>query len=163
MADRRVPSRSLSMCALALLFAVVAACAPVGSPGDWQSEMIASVNAQRSAAGLGPVERCGALERAAQAHSEDQAAASTMTHTGSDGSSLRTRVDRSGYAGWRGLAENVAAGQSDITTVMGSWMNSPGHRANLLNGSYTHIGVGRAPGGTGALYWTQVFGLTGSC
>ena len=169
MADRRVRFRSPSMCAMTLLFAVVAACAPpeaapsAGSPTDWQTEMIVSVNAHRSASGLASLARCGALERAAQAHSEDQAATSTMTHTGSDGSNLRTRVERNGYAGWRGIAENVAAGQPDIATVMDSWMNSPGHRANLLNGSYTHVGVGRASDGNGANYWTQAFGFNGSC
>ena len=159
---RRVPVRSLCA-ALALVFAtaVLSACAP--APTDWQSEMVASVNAQRAAAGAPPLARCGTLERAAQAHSEDQAAAASMTHVGTDGSNLRTRVERSGYVGWNGIAENVAAGYADVPSVMDGWMTSSGHRANLLNPSYTHIGVGRAPSGSGAMYWTQDFGLNGAC
>lgn len=167
---RRVSIRSLSA-GLALVFAtaLLAACVPVPTAGapaaaaDWQSEMISAVNAQRDNAGVAPVQRCASLERAAQAHSEDQAASGTMSHTGTDGSALRVRVERNGYAGWTGIAENVAAGQPDTGSVMGAWMNSDGHRRNLLASRSTHIGVGRAQSSDGTWYWTQDFGASGSC
>jgi len=129
----------------------------------WQAEMLASLNSQRSANGLGALSLCGSLGRAAQAHSADQATRRTMSHTGGDGSTLRTRVERSGYLGWTGIAENVAAGYTSVPSVMNGWMNSAGHRANILNASYTHVGVGLAADSGSSQYWTQNFGRSGSC
>jgi uncharacterized protein YkwD len=138
---------------------------PVTAPptGGWEAEMLASVNAQRAGAGVGAVSLCGSLTRAAQAHSADQAARRTMSHTGGDGSTLRIRVERAGYLNWTGIAENVAAGYTSVPAVMNGWMNSSGHRANLLNGTYVHIGFGLASDAGGAQYWTQNFGRSGSC
>ena len=125
--------------------------------------MLVAVNAERAAAGVGPLSGCATLERAAQDHSVDQAARRTMSHVGGDGSTLSTRVQRAGYIGWTGIAENVAVGYGSVGAVMTGWMNSSGHRANLLNSSYVHIGVGQAADGSGTLYWTQDFGRGGSC
>ena len=66
-----------------------------------------------------------------------------MTHTGSDGSNARQRLDRVGYA-WRAYGENVAWNQQTPAAVMNAWMNSSGHRANILNCAFTEIGVGVA-------------------
>lgn len=125
--------------------------------------MLASVNAERARVGAPALALCGTLNNAAQAHSADQAATSNMTHTGSDGSTLGTRADRAGYRGWSTLGENVAYGYSTPDAVMVGWMNSPGHKANLLNASYTHLGLGKATSGSGVPYWTQDFGRNGSC
>ncbi|HEY9661942.1 MAG TPA: CAP domain-containing protein, partial [Allocoleopsis sp.] len=65
--------------------------------------------------------------------------------------SLGERVSRTGYR-WSSIAENIAHGQQTPEDVVNSWMNSSGHRANLLNPAYQDIGVGFANG-----YWTQVF------
>lgn len=105
---------------------------------------------------------CGPLNLAAQNHSQDQANRRTMSHTGSDGSSLATRMARAGYVGWTRISENVAYGQPDVVTVMNAWMNSPGHRANIL-GQVTAVGFGQARGSNGRIYWTQDFGTNGSC
>jgi uncharacterized protein YkwD len=86
-----------------------------------------------------------------------------MSHVGSNGSTMTQRVQGAGYVGWTSLGENVAAGYPTVTAVMSGWMGSTGHRANLLSTSYQHVGVGRAPSGSGALYWTQNFGRSGSC
>jgi len=138
---------------------------PVGAPAPatWQDEMVVSINNNRAAAGAPALVRCGSLDRAAQAHSNDQAATNTMTHTGSDGSTIGTRANRSGYLGWTALAENVAAGYTSVDGVMTGWMNSAGHKANLLNPAYTTVGVGRADSSSGRPYWTQDFGRSGSC
>ena len=66
-----------------------------------------------------------------------------MSHDGSDGSDVGDRLDRVGYA-WRTYGENVAWNQQTPAAVMDAWMNSPGHRANILNCSFTEIGVGVA-------------------
>ncbi|HSL74209.1 MAG TPA: CAP domain-containing protein [Ilumatobacteraceae bacterium] len=114
------------------------------------------VNAERAVRGLPAMVFDPLLALAAQRHSEDQAAMRKMTHTGSDGSSLSQRVDRVGFA-WRSLAENVAVGYAGPAAVMAAWMNSDGHRRNILSAN-THLGVGLAYGSDGRPYWTQVFG-----
>jgi len=127
----------------------------------WHAEMLAAINAERAADGKSPLSACGTLNVAAQAHSEDQAAHRNMSHTGSDGSNPGVRIERAGYLGWNAWGENVAWNQSDVAQVMYAWMNSSGHRANILSGSFTHVGVGRAD--SNGPYWTQVFGRGGSC
>ncbi|WP_131774098.1 CAP domain-containing protein, partial [Protofrankia symbiont of Coriaria myrtifolia] len=94
---------------------------------------------------------------AAQRHSEDMAANSYMDHVSLDGRTMTDRATASGYR-YRMLGENVAAGQNSPAEVMDGWMNSPGHRRNILNGEFTQIGVGYARGGSYGIYWTQVFG-----
>ena len=113
------------------------------------------VNAERAARGLAPMTYDAKLELAAQRHSEDQAQSRRMSHTGSDGSTVAQRIDSVGFA-WRSAAENVAYGYETPVDVMAGWMNSDGHRRNILS-SNTHIGVGVADGPDGRPYWTQVF------
>lgn len=129
----------------------------------WVSDMLARINAERAAVGAAPLRLCASLMTAAQRHSEDQAAHSTMSHTGSNGSTMVQRAEGAGYRGWTSLAENVAAGYTSVTSVMGGWMGSTGHRTNLLASTTQHVGVGRATAGSGAIYWTQDFGRSGSC
>lgn len=129
----------------------------------WEADMLAQVNAQRAANGAGPVAICGSLGRAAQAHSADQAAHNTMSHVGSDGAKLVDRIARAGYNGWTALGENAAYGYGDVGSVMTGWMGSPGHRANIVNPAYTHVGFGEANAANGTPYWTQDFGRSGSC
>lgn len=129
----------------------------------WQADMLAQVNAQRAATGAAPVAICGTLTSAAQAHSADQAAHNSMTHVGSDGAKLVDRIARVGYRGWTALGENVAYGYGDVGSVMGGWMGSAGHRANIVNPAYTHVGFGEAKAANGTPYWTQDFGRSGTC
>lgn len=91
------------------------------------------------------------LYNAAQRHTIDMVNSNRISHRGSDGSSVGSRVKRSGYK-FSAVAENVAQGQRTPSQVVNSWMNSPGHRRNILNPQYTDIGVGYANN-----YWTQVF------
>ncbi|MDO8362212.1 MAG: CAP domain-containing protein [Actinomycetota bacterium] len=114
----------------------------------------ARVNAERAKAGLAPVAAHPALNKAAELHSAEQAARNKMTHTGRNGSNAGWRISRQGYA-WRTWAENVAAGQQDCATVMSAWMNSAGHRANILNPAMLSIGVGAVSAGNGTIYWTM--------
>ncbi|KAJ0390826.1 hypothetical protein P43SY_011446 [Pythium insidiosum] len=125
--------------------------------------MLDRVNAERSKQGLSPLCYNKKLNAAAQAHSEDQARSSRMSHSGSNGSNPGQRVTAQGFK-WSNVGENVAAGQRDVDTVMTGWMNSPGHRANILNGDYKFLGMGYATGGS-TPYWTQKFanGATEVC
>jgi uncharacterized protein YkwD len=117
------------------------------------------VNSERVARGLRPMTYDTKLALAAQRHSADQAQSGRMSHTGSDGSTMVERIDRVGFA-WRSAAENVAYGYGTPAAVMAGWMNSDGHRRNILS-SNTHIGVGLAYGTDGRPYWTQVFATPG--
>ncbi|MGW5578972.1 CAP domain-containing protein [Micromonospora chokoriensis] len=128
-----------------------------GSSGTVSSqarEVVDLVNAERAKAGCKALTINDKLMTAAQKHSQDQADHQNMSHTGSDGSNAGVRLDRVGYA-WRTYGENVAWNQKTPTSVMDAWMNSSGHKANILNCAFTEIGVGIAD--SNGPYWTQVF------
>ncbi len=96
------------------------------------------------------------LHAAALGHSRDMAAKNYFSHTSQDGRSFSDRITAAGFK-WHAVAENIALGQRTPAEVVKSWLNSPGHRANIMNCTYTRIGVGVAEGAKG-LYWTQDFG-----
>jgi uncharacterized protein YkwD len=126
---------------------------------DYFSAMLAAVNTERAAQGLSALCMNKKLHAAAQRHSDDQAKNNFMAHDGSDGSTMSKRVTDAGYK-WNAVAENVAAGQVDVVDVMESWMNSPGHRANILGADYTMFGTAYSynADSTYKHYWTQDFG-----
>lgn len=130
---------------------------PAASVDAMSQQVVNLTNSERAKAGLGPVTVDSALVAAAQGHSNDQAARNTMTHTGSNGSSAMARMQAAGFNGSI-FGENVAYGYRTADTVMNGWMNSSGHRANILNGRFTKIGVAIATGGNGSLYWTMDLG-----
>ncbi|MFE9560004.1 CAP domain-containing protein [Streptomyces sp. NPDC006487] len=118
-------------------------------------EVVRLVNVERAAAGCPALKTDPVLTKAAQSYSDSMAATGNFSHTGSDGSQPKDRVEAAGYS-WSQTGENIAMGQRDAAAVMDSWMNSPGHRANILNCSFTEIGVGINSGG--GPWWTQSFG-----
>ncbi|MFV2088564.1 CAP domain-containing protein [Micromonospora sp. LOL_021] len=121
-----------------------------------QQQVLALVNAARDDNGCGAVTINDQLAEAARLHSEDQATNNDMSHEGSDGSDPWERARRAGYE--QAIGENVAAGYPTAEAVMEGWMNSPGHRANILNCDAVAMGVGTATSSNGTLYWTQMFG-----
>ncbi|QNP66151.1 CAP domain-containing protein [Streptomyces genisteinicus] len=121
-----------------------------------EAQVLALVNKERAAAGCGPVTANARLTQAADDYSDVMAASGVMSHTGPDGSTMTSRVEAAGYA-WSTLGENIARGQADAEAVMDAWMNSPGHRANILNCSFDELGVG-VHMGDGGPWWTQNFG-----
>ncbi|MGW1863679.1 CAP domain-containing protein, partial [Streptomyces collinus] len=123
---------------------------------DAVDQVVALVNQQRATAGCGPVTEDPQLEKAAQGHSDDMAARNFFEHTNPDGADPGQRITAAGYR-WSTYGENIAKGQQTPQSVMDSWMNSPGHRANILNCSFKNIGVG-VHRGSGGPWWTQDFG-----
>lgn len=113
------------------------------------------INQHRAAAGRRPLAFHVNLTKAAVAHSQDMARMRRMTHTGSDGSDLGTRILRAGYR-WGACGENVAVGQPTGAAVMDAWMRSAPHRANILSSNFIQLGVSYVRGGDGRLYWTLV-------
>ncbi|MEV7859913.1 sigma-70 family RNA polymerase sigma factor [Streptomyces hirsutus] len=128
--------------------------APAAAPGGTRAaQVLALTNTERAAAGCSPVTLDNRLNKAAQLHSEDMSANDYFSHTGQNGSSFVDRVTAQGHPSPG--AENIARGQSSAESVMEAWMNSEGHRANILNCSLTTMGVGVV---TSDWTWTQVFG-----
>jgi len=121
------------------------------------AQVVDLTNAERAKAGCPPLAVDPRLTVAAQAHSSDMASADYFSHDSRDGRTPFQRVASAGYA-FSVAAENIAAGQRTPRDVTTGWMNSPGHRANILNCSLVHIGVGYATGGAYGTYWTQDFG-----
>lgn len=129
--------------------------APAG--GTKADEIVRLTNIERSKAGCGPLTADSRLATAAQAHSADMAAQNYFSHTSLDGRTFDARIHAAGFPGGS-IAENIAAGNSTPAATMEQWMNSAGHRANILNCSYNRLGVGYAEGGSYRYYWTQDFG-----
>jgi uncharacterized protein YkwD len=112
------------------------------------------INAQRAAYGLAPYQFDLAMAAVAAAHSADQAARNTMSHTGSDGSNAGQRLTRMGVT-WSSWGENVGAGFNDPATLLQAWLASPTHRPTVLSTTYTRIGTGVATATDGTRYWTM--------
>ncbi|MFI1509365.1 sigma-70 family RNA polymerase sigma factor [Streptomyces sp. NPDC020597] len=125
-------------------------------PSDRESQVIALVNKERAAVGCGPLTGDALLHKSAQGHSDDMAARDFFDHTNPDGADPGARITAAGYR-WSTYGENIAKGQQTAQAVMTSWMNSPGHRANILNCDFKNIGVG-IHDGAGGPWWTQNFG-----
>jgi hypothetical protein len=130
---------------------------------SFETEVLQLTNQFRSENGRSPLKLNAELNATAYGHSKDMAQQDYFSHTGKDGSRPWDRAKRIGYEA-RAMGENIAAGQSTPQQVVQGWINSPGHRANLLNASYTELGVGYyyQANDTGSVnynrYWTQMFG-----
>jgi uncharacterized protein YkwD len=126
-----------------------------------EAELIALVkahNERRAAEKLPPLARNDRLTAAAARHARDMAAHKKLSHEGRDGSTMQQRIEEAGYHG-RSMAENVAEGYESVDSAMEGWMDSPGHRANIL-GHFDEIGAAWADGPDDARYWSVEFGLS---
>ncbi|MEM8532861.1 MAG: CAP domain-containing protein [Chloroflexota bacterium] len=135
---------------------------PTQSPPSPDLSMVEQIvkltNEERAKKGCPALKPNQKLNRAAQKHSNDMMQNGFFSHTGSDGSSVGNRVKEMGYS-YRRIAENIARGYRSPEAVMEGWMNSSGHRANILNCSLREIGVGYTAD-DGSRYgpmWTQNF------
>jgi|GEM_PF-3199348 len=125
---------------------------------EFEWRVLELTNIERANYGLAPLAWHSGLGEVARAHSRDMAENDFMSHTSFDGTTMRQRIDHAGII-WRAIAENVARGQRTPEAVVAAWMNSPGHRANILDPELTHLGVGayRLPGSRFVYNWTQKF------
>lgn len=129
---------------------------PAQNIGNYQAEVLRLVNEQRANYGLSALSYSTQLEAVAYAHSKDMAQNNYFSHTNLSGQSPFDRMKAAGIS-YRSAAENIAAGQKTPQEVVNAWMNSAGHRANILNSSVTKMGVGIYSGGSYGIYWTQLF------
>jgi uncharacterized protein YkwD len=121
-----------------------------------EAAVFAIVNQERAKAHCNPLTVDSRLTTAARRHSADMAARGYFDHATPDGVSFATRITNAGYR-WSTAGENIAKGQPTAASVMKAWMNSPGHRANILNCSYRNIGIGLAYSPRREPVWTQDF------
>lgn len=121
--------------------------------GDYASQVAALVNAVRAQHGLAALTVDARVQRAAQVRAAETV--QSFSHTRPNGSSFSTALTEAGVT-YRTAGENIAYGQSTPQAVVDAWMNSSGHRANILSSSYTTIGVGYTVV-NGTAYWAQLF------
>ena len=112
------------------------------------------VNEERAKAGLPVLALHAGATRAAQQRAGEIETA--FSHTRPDGSNFTTALTAAGVT-YRAAGENIAYGQKSAGQVMQDWMNSAGHRANIMNGNFTSIGIGHYKSAAGVDYWTQLF------
>lgn len=130
----------------------------VGAQSSATQRVIDLTNGERQKADRPPLASHPSLMQAAQSYAELLASSDCFGHTCGPVPDFRDRVEQAGYTGWIALGENIAAGAQTPEAVMNVWLNSAGHRDNILNPNYTEIGVGVASGGRYGMYWVQVFG-----
>lgn len=123
---------------------------------SFELEVIRLVNQVRGNAGLHPLTINSTLSAAARLKSTDMRNNNYFSHTSPIYGTPEQLLQRFGVD-YRSLGENIAGGQPTPKDVMRAWMNSPGHRANILDPEFTDIGVGYAKGGSLRHYWTQIF------
>jgi uncharacterized protein YkwD len=121
--------------------------------------MANAINAERAAHGVSPVNLDSRLTQAARWHSRDMADNNFVSHDGSDDSAPWDRMEAACYD-WTAAGEIIGAGYVTVNDMLQGWLNSPGHRAILLDPIYTDFGVGYAynPSSTYKHYWTVDFG-----
>ena len=122
---------------------------------DEEKALLDHTNAQRRSAGLPPLVPNEKLFQAARAHSANMARHGRLDHN-LDGRDMSWRIRAAGYA-LGAAGENIAWNPPDAAEAMRTWMNSAGHRGNILSREYTEIGVAIAVNVRGERYWTQVF------
>ncbi|GGY83431.1 hypothetical protein GCM10007388_15570 [Pseudoduganella plicata] len=140
---------------------------PLPDPTVLDAEVLAAVNAARAAPrncgeqhfdAAPPLRWNDALTKAALAHSSDMATHRYFSHTERNGSVVDDRATRAGYA-WQRIGENIAAGQKSVAEAVASWLDSPGHCANIMNPGFEEMGLAYAVNPLrGRVYWTQVLG-----
>jgi uncharacterized protein YkwD len=119
-----------------------------------EQQVFAQLNQERAKAGLRPLKASSSLNAAAEAWAAQLAKTGTFQH-----STSAWRDQRLSPAGWAASGENIAAGYTGSNAAMSGWMNSSGHKANILNRSYYGVGVGYVKGGPYGHYWVTIFGI----
>lgn len=123
---------------------------------SFETEVIRLINIERTNRGLAALKTNWELSRVARYKSQDMINKNYFSHTSPTYGSPFTMMQSFGLR-FSAAAENIAYGQRSAQEVVTAWMNSSGHRANILSAAYTHTGVGAAKASNGTLYWTQMF------
>lgn len=161
------------MCARTVLLIVFVAsltCLPAASAVTWQEKMLNSINSIRAERALTPLNMCRPLIIAAQSYAKKMAQQDFLDHTGKDGSTPGSRIQKAGYD-WMNskkgsmIAENIAGGQKSVVEVMRGWSKSKRHYKNMVTPAFTHVGFGMAINDRAKYkkYWVQNLGFGAAC
>jgi uncharacterized YkwD family protein/spore coat assembly protein SafA len=123
---------------------------------SFERQVIDLTNQERQKAGLAPLQLDWQLSRVARYKSRDMRDTGYFGHKSPQYGSPFDMMKRFNVQ-YSSAGENIAVGQTSPEQVVKEWMNSPGHRKNILNDTYTYIGAGYAKGGSYGTYWTQMF------
>ncbi len=123
---------------------------------DWALQVLALTNAERAKNGLNPLEWDDSLANLGKTHCEDMINRNFFAHNNPDGETPFDRMKKAGIS-YHAAGENIAAGQYSPEAAMKAWMDSPGHRQNILNPEFKSLGVGVVKGGEYGIYWAQEF------
>jgi len=126
------------------------------SAGMRALQIVELTNAEREKSDLEPLVMNPKLSRLAQLKAEDMARNGYFSHTSPTYGSAFDMMKSQGIS-YRSAGENLAKGQPSAQSAMKGWMNSSGHRKNILSSKYSEIGVGIAENGKGTIYWVQIF------
>ncbi len=134
--------------------------APAVQQGQFEQRVVELTNAVRAKNGLPPLKRQENLQASARWMGADMARAGYFAHTDSQNRSIEPRIPDFGYTEYQAIGENLAGGQKTPEQTVTDWMNSPGHRANLLSPHFREIGVSYIAKSDSPLrrYWVQEFG-----
>lgn len=146
---------------LGLGAAVQAGCNIPANSDVLQKQLLAELNAERTARGLSPLKLSAKLDKAAQGHACDNAKRRSISHDSSDGGTLKTRLRKAGYK-YRAAAENTGRGFGTPERAVDWWMNSPKHRTNILYPKMREVGIGIAMSDApdSKLHWVINFGVS---
>lgn len=122
----------------------------------FEQRVLELVNVERARHGLAPLRYQRQLDQASEGHNRQQVATRTMAHDGIGDGDPGSRIRATGFN--RSWGENVATGQTSPEQVVAEWMASPGHRRNILDPSFSYLGVSYATAADGRSYWAQSFG-----
>lgn len=121
---------------------------------SYAQQVVDLVNVERAKEGLAPLTIDERVAQAATVRAKE--IQTKFAHVRPNGSGFVTALKEQGVT-YRGAGENIAWGQRTPQEVVTAWMNSPGHRANIMNKNYVHIGVGNLQNSSGTQYWVQIF------
>lgn len=124
--------------------------------GSYEAQVVELVNKERAAQGLPALKFNAELSKVAEAKAADLRDKNYFSHTSPTYGSPFDMMKSFGIR-YTAAGENIAKGYMNPTSVMNGWMNSPGHKANILNSNFTEIGVGYVSGSNGSGYWVQMF------
>lgn len=128
----------------------------VSTVNSMEKQVASLTNSERKAKGLSALTLDSQLSKLARIKAEDMAKKGYFSHTSPTYGSAFDMMNKYGVS-YRTAGENIAKGQKTAESVMNGWMNSSGHRANILSSAYTNIGVGYAKDSRGNTYWVQIF------
>lgn len=140
------------LCCIALLL-LTATTEPADVNLPSEQPLLVLTNQERARYGLAPLRASPILNNAASWHAQDMAVFGYFDHTDSLGRSFDQRLRDFGYDRYTRVGENIYRGSTSPVDALEAWMNSPGHRTNILNPDFTEMGVG-----VYGVYWVQDFG-----